>query len=39
MGPVNEEEDAILPDEMESLEAARRDWENGDVFSHEEVWS
>ena len=32
-------EDAILPDEAESLEAARRDRENGDVFSHEEAWA
>lgn len=32
-------EDAILPDEVESLEAARRDRANGDVFSHEEVWA
>lgn len=32
-------EDAILPDEIKSLEAARRDRMEGDVFSHEEVWA
>ncbi|MBQ7681339.1 MAG: hypothetical protein IJT31_03910 [Oscillibacter sp.] len=32
-------EDAILPDEAESLAAARRDRERGDVLSHEEVWA
>ena len=32
-------EDAILPDEAESLEAARRDRANGDIFSHAEVWA
>ena len=32
-------EDAILPDEVESLRAARADRERGDVLSHEEVWA
>ena len=32
-------EDVILPDEAESLEAARRDRANGDIFSHSEVWA
>ena len=32
-------EDAILPDEVKSLESARRDRMEGDVLSHEEVWA
>ena len=32
-------EDAILPDEAESLAAARQDRARGDVLSHEEVWA
>ena len=32
-------EDAILPDEAESLAAARQDRERGDILSHEEVWA
>ncbi len=32
-------EEAILPDEAESLEAARQDRIRGDVLSHDEVWS
>ena len=31
-------EDAILPDEVRSLEAARHDRMEGNVLSHEEVW-
>ena len=32
-------EDAILPDEAESLAAARQDKMRGDVLSHDEVWA
>lgn len=32
-------EDAILPDEAESLTAAREDRARGDILSHEEVWA
>ena len=32
-------EDAILPDEAESYLAAQRDRENGEVYTHEEVWA
>ena len=32
-------EDAILPDELQSLESARRDLMEGNVLSHEEVWA
>ena len=31
--------DAILPDEAESLAAARQDKMRGDILSHEEVWA
>ena len=32
-------EDVILPDEEESLAKARADRENGDIYSHEDVWA
>ena len=32
-------EDVILPDEKESLAKARADRENGDIYSHEDVWA
>ena len=33
------EESPILPDEIEAVAAARRDRENGEIYSHDEVWS
>ncbi len=33
------EEEAAMPDEIEAIREARREIENGDLFSHEEVWA
>ena len=33
------EEEAAMPDEIEAIREARREIENGDLFSHEAVWA
>ncbi|HIY60372.1 MAG TPA: hypothetical protein H9831_06820 [Candidatus Eisenbergiella pullistercoris] len=33
------EEDAASPDEIEAIRQAKQDIANGDLYSHEEVWS
>ena len=33
------EEEAAMPGEIGAIREARREIENGDLFSHEEVWA